>query len=233
MEGRVNMKIAIHQPNYLPWIGYFDKMDQVDKFVILDTAIHSKSGYINRTTIKTPQGSLVLTVPLKNKEQPINELQIENNVNWHASHWKAIEANYKKCTYWVAYKDGFEKLYSRKWDNIASLNIALIKHIAMLLNISTEILLESDFQLNFGSNNARNVNIVSHLGGDVYLSGIGARVYNVESTFNDRHIELVYQDFKHPEYPQRWDKFQHNLSIIDMLFNCGPETMEIIRRQRI
>ena len=226
------MKIAIHQPNYLPWIGYFDKMDQVDTFVILDTANHSKSGYINRTKIKTPQGSLVLTVPLKQKEKPINELEIENNVNWPTRHWKAIEANYKKCPYWADYKDGFEKIYSDKWDKIASLNIALIKHLAMLLTITTKIVVESDFQLDFGHNNARNVNIVSHLGGDIYLSGIGARVYNDESAFHDRHIKLIYQDFKHPEYPQRFRNFHYNLSILDMLFNCGPDTMEIIRQQR-
>lgn len=226
------MKIAIHQPNYLPWIGYFDKMDQVDTFVILDTANHSKSGYINRTQIKTPQGSLVLTVPLKQKEKPINELEIQNNVNWQIRHWKAIEANYKKCTYWADYKDGFEKIYCKKWDNIASLNIALIQHITMLLNITTELVIESDLQLDFGRNNARNVNIVSHLGGDIYLSGIGARVYNDENAFSNRHIKLVYQDFKHPEYPQRWGNFQYNLSILDMLFNCGPDTMAIIRQQR-
>lgn len=227
------MKIAIHQPNYLPWIGYFDKLDQVDKFVILDKATHSKSGYINRTKIKTPQGNLVLTVPLKNKEIPINELKIQNNAKWYVSHWKAIEANYKKCPYWSTYKDGFEKIYQSSWENIAPLNIALIRHITSLLAIKTQIILESDLQMDFGSKNARNVNIVSHLGGDVYLSGIGARVYNDESAFNDHDIKLIYQDFKHPVYPQRWGNFEPNLSIIDMLFNCGPETMEIIRKQRI
>lgn len=227
------MKIAIHQPNYLPWIGYFDKLDQVDKFVILDTATHSKSGYINRTKIKTPQGNLVLTVPLKNKEIPINELKIQNNAKWYVSHWKAIEANYKKCPYWSTYKDGFEKIYQSSWENIAPLNIALIRHITSLLAIKTQIILESDLQMDFGSKNARNVNIVSHLGGDVYLSGIGARVYNDESAFNDHDIKLIYQDFQHPVYPQRWGNFEPYLSIIDMLFNCGPETMEIIRKQRI
>ncbi|MGM9944362.1 MAG: WbqC family protein, partial [Lysinibacillus sp.] len=102
-----------------------------------------------------------------------------------------------------------------------------------LLNIPTEIVLESDFQRDFGSKNERNVNIVSHLGGDVYLSGTGARVYNDESQFHERQIQLIYQDFKHPIYPQRWGDFQPNLSIIDMLFHCGPETIDIIRKQRV
>lgn len=226
------MKIAIHQPNYLPWIGFFDKLDQVDQFVLLDKAFHSKSGYLNRNKIKTPQGTLVLTVPLKNKGKPINEIQIANDSNWQMRHWKIIEANYKKCPFWGAYKDGFEQLYQEEWASISTLNIALIKHINALLNITTKLLLESDFQIDFGSGNTRNVNITSHLNGDVYLSGTGARVYNDISEFNDHHIALVYQDFKHPKYPQRWGEFQPNLSIIDMLFNCGPETIEIIRKQR-
>ncbi|MGM9946338.1 MAG: WbqC family protein, partial [Lysinibacillus sp.] len=160
------MKIAIHQPNYLPWIGYFDKLDQVDKFVILDKALHSKSSYIHRSKIKTPNGSLTLTIPLKNKEQPINELQIASEETWQKKHWKAIESNYKKSAYWLTYKDGFEQLYHEKWTHLAPFNIALIHHIKSLLNIPTEIVLESDFQRDFGSKNERNVNIVSHLGGD-------------------------------------------------------------------
>ncbi|MFF5996101.1 WbqC family protein [Lysinibacillus sp. KU-BSD001] len=226
------MKVAIHQPNYLPWIGYFDKMDQVDRFVILDKADHSKSGYINRSKIKTPNGSLMLTVPLQNKEQPIHALQIATDQKWQMNHWKAIEANYKKSPYWLTYKDGFEQLYQGKWTHLAPFNIALIQHIQSLLNIRADILLESDFQQDFGSKNERNINIVAHLGGDVYLSGIGARAYNDESKFHERQIQLIYQDFTHPIYPQRWGEFLPNLSIIDMLFHCGPETMNMIRQQR-
>lgn len=227
------MKIAIHQPNFLPWIGFFDKLDQVDRFVILDKASHSKSGYLNRNKIKTPEGNFALTVPLKNKGKPINEIQIASDSNWQRSHWKTIEASYKKCPYWHDYKDGFEQLYQKKWVKIAPLNIAIIKHISSLLNITTELLLESDFQMDFGSGNSRNVNITAHLNGDVYVSGTGARVYNDSKEYEDHEITLVYQNFKHPNYPQRWGDFQSNLSIIDMLFNCGPETIEIIRKQRL
>lgn len=226
------MKVAIHQPNYLPWIGFFDKLDQVDKFVLLDKANHSKNGFLNRSKIKTPQGGFQLTVPLKNKGIPINQIQIADNSNWQVNHWKSIEANYKKCPYWSDYKSGFKQLYQRKWEKIASINIALIKHIIALLTITTELLIESDFQIDFGSGNTRNVNITSHLKGEIYLSGTGARVYNDNREFNDHQIKLVYQDFRHPMYPQRWENFQPNLSIIDMLFNCGPETIEIIRKYR-
>ena len=232
-QGSEVLKVAIHQPNYLPWIGFFDKLDQVDKFVLLDKANHSKSGFINRNKIKTPQGSFTLTVPLKNKGVPINQLKIVDNKNWQISHWKTIEAFYQKCPFWNEYKHGFEQIYQQKWQKLAPLNIALIEHIKTLLSITTELMLESDFQIDFGNGNTRNVNITSHLNGDVYLSGTGARVYNDIHEFNANNIELVYQNFIHPEYPQRWGEFQQNLSIIDMLFNCGPETIDIIRKHRL
>lgn len=227
------MKIAIHQPNYLPWIGFFDKLDSVDLFVILDKAHHSKSGYTNRCKIKTPNGPLLLTVPLKNKEQPINLLQINQDGKWHKNHWKAIEANYKNSNFWSLYKDDLQELFHQNWTHMAALNLALIHHIASRLEIHTKIVIESDLKQDFGNKNERNRNIVSYLGGEIYLSGIGAKAYNSESHFTERQIKLVYQDFKHPIYPQRFGSFVPNLSIIDMLFNCGPETMDIIRKQRL
>lgn len=226
------MKIAIHQPNYLPWISYFDKIDQVDKFVILDKAFHTKSGFVHRNKIKTPQGPIMLTVPLKNKEKPIKELLIANETNWRCKHWKIIENNYKNTPFWSLYKEGFEEIFEKEWKYLDSLNITLIKHILSLLSITTEILIESDFNIDFGHGNSRNVNIVSHLGGNIYLSGVGAKVYNDPEEFEKRGIELDYQNFNHPIYVQRFGNFDSHLSIIDLLFNCGPESIELIRKQR-
>lgn len=227
------MKIAIHQPNYLPWIGFFDKMDKVEKFVLLDTAIHSKSGFTNRNKIKTPQGAFWLTVPIKAKEIPINEITIDNKQNWKRSHWKMIESNYKKSNYWSDLKDGFAEIYEADWDKLVDLNIALILHIKTLLGINTEIILESDLKEDFGTGNSRNVNIVKHLDGNVYLSGTGAKVYNEENEFVENNIILVYQQFNHPVYKQRWEDFIPYLSIIDLLFQCGPRAIDIIREQAI
>lgn len=226
------MKVAIHQPNYLPWIGFFDKLDQVDTFVILDTALYSKKGFINRNKIKTPQGDLTLSVPIKAKNKSINEIVIDQNTNWQRRHWKIIESNYQKSKFWDDFKDGFEQIYNQEWEKLSHLNIALIKHINRMLNIETPLLLESDFNRNFGSGNTRNINIVKFIKGTVYLSGIGARKYNDESEFTAHGISLQYQQFIHPKYPQRFGNFVPNLSIIDMIFNCGPETIEIIRNQR-
>ncbi len=226
------MKIAIHQPNSLPWIGYFDKIDQVDKFIILDKALHTKSGFVHRNKIKTPQGPIMLSVPLKNKEKPINELLIANETNWRSKHWKIIKNNYKNTPFWSLYKEGFEEIFEKEWKYLDSLNTTLIKHILSLLSITTEILKESDFKIDFGHGNLRNVNIVSHLGGNIYLSGVGAKVYNNPEEFKNRRIELNYQNFNHPIYSQRFGNFESHLSIIDLLFNSGPESIELIRKQR-
>lgn len=226
------MKIAIHQPNYLPWIGFFDKLDQVDIFVLLDTALYSKSGFINRNKIKTPQGDLMLTVPIKTKNKSINETVIDYTSNWQRKHWKSIESNYRNSSFWNKYKDGFEYLYSQKWLTLSELNIAFIQHINYILAINTPTLIVSDFNKDFGVRNERNINIVKHLKGTEYLSGIGARAYNNELEFTKHNIILSYQSFNHPHYPQRFHTFIPNLSIIDMIFNCGPDTLPIIRKQR-
>ena len=226
------MKIAIHQPNYLPWVGFFDKLDQVDYFVLLDTAIHSKSGFVHRNKIKTPTGPFTLTVPLKNKECPINELLIAKETNWNLQHWRAIELNYKKSPYWHLYKDGFENIFHQEWTYLSDLNITLIEHIASLLSINTHLVKESELNMNFGKRNTRNIKIVSYLNGTIYISGEGARTYNDSQLFKENNIELIYQKFIHPNYRQRWGEFISNLSIIDMLFNCGPSTIEIIRKNR-
>lgn len=226
------MKIAIHQPNYLPWIGFFDKMDQVDRFVLLDTVIHSKSGFTNRNKIKTPQGVLWLTVPLKNKHIPINNLEIANQLNWQQRHWKSIENYYKKSPYWTTYSEELEEIYHDKWRYIADLNLVLIHFFKKVLNIKTETFIGSNFDWDFGTGNLRNMKIVKYFSGDIYVSGVGAKAYNVESDFRRNSITLVYQDFKHPVYPQKWGDFVPQLSILDMLFNCGPKTMDIIRSKR-
>lgn len=227
------MKIAIHQPNFLPWIGFFDKMDQADTFVILDEAAHSNSSSdTNRNKIKTPKGAIWLTVPLTKREIPINEVRIDNSQHWKEKHWETIEKNYKKSKYWNEYKESFEQIYHTHWEKLIDLNMAIINHIKTLLNLNTTIKLESDLQKDFGKGHTRILNIVKHLNGKIYLSGTGAKAYNNEKEFKENQIELIYQDFNHPTYPQSWGDFIPNLSIIDMIFHCGPETIEIIRNQR-
>ncbi|MGM8213370.1 WbqC family protein [Virgibacillus sp. W0430] len=226
------MKVAIHQPNYLPWAGFWDKMDRVNKFILLDTAMFTKSEFIHRNKVKTPEGSKWLTVPIKGKQKPINQLLIENKQKWRASHWTVIYNSYKKSPYFNEYREGFERIYQKKWIKLADLNVTLIHHLKEILEIDTEIIKESDFNVDFGTGNTRNINIIKQLQADRYISGIGAKVYNDEKRFEKNNIQLIYQQFNPPVYPQRWGKFKSHMSIIDMLFNCGPNTMKLIRSSR-
>lgn len=226
------MKVAIHQPNYLPWIGFFDKLDQVDIFVLLDTAIYSKTSYVNRNYVKTPAGKHRLTVPIKEKNRPIHQLVIDNATNWKKTHWRVIESNYKKSLYWDNYSEVFRNVYAQNWERLVEFNVALIHVFVVTLGIETKILLESELERDFGTGNARNVEIVNFLKGTSYISGTGAKVYNNQNEFQEQGITLQYQQFQHPIYTQLWGEFIPNLSMIDMLFTCGPEAMNLLRTRR-
>lgn len=227
------MKISVHQPNYLPWIGYFDKLDQLHSFVILDKVDRPHRGVFNRNYILTPKGKLLLTVPIQKDELQIYKIKIDNSSKWKAKHWGAIEANYKKTPYWTLYSDRFKEIYNREWGILCELNIHMIKLFCEILKIDVKFYRESEFNEDFGTSSERIANIVQKLNGDIYISGGGARAYNNPDDFNSRGIKLLYQNFHHPHYEQKWGKeFTPNLSIIDLIFNHGPDSIDIIRSTR-
>lgn len=227
------MKVSIHQPNYLPWIGYFDKLDQSDCFVFLDKADVSKGSVLNRNYILTPNGKTLLTVPLKKGEKTIQQVQINNSRNWRAKHWASIEASYKKSPFWTLYKDRFQQIYQKEWEFLCELNIAFITLMCELLSIDVKIYRESEFDEDFGKGSERIANIVFKLQGKTYISGRGGRNYNEREDFTQKGIELMYQNFTHPVYDQLWgDSFTDKLSIIDLLFTHGPDSLTIIRSTR-
>ena len=227
------MKVSIHQPNYLPWIGYFNKLDQSDCFVFLDKADVSKGSVLNRNYILSPNGKTLLTVPLKKGEKAIHQVQINNSRNWRVKHWATIEASYKKSPYWPLYKDRFQQIYEKEWEYLCELNIALITLICELLTIDVKIYRESDFYDDFGKGSERIANIVAKLKGTTYISGSGGKKYNNREDFEEKGIELMYQHLTHPVYEQLWgDSFTEKLSVIDLLFTHGPHSIEIIRSTR-
>lgn len=222
------MIIAIHQPNYIPWIGYFYKMAKCDVFVLLDDALHSKGTITNKNKVKTPNGVSTLIVPLSIKEKKINELIICNDGKWNKKHWRIIHDSYMKAPFFNAYAGFFAQVFNSEFETFCELNITLIKEIRRILGISAKLIVASNLNGDFGKGSERNMNICRHLGGDTYLSGLGARKYNDEAAFKEAGIDLIYSDFVHPVYPQLWGEFVSNLSIIDMLFNCGDKSLEIL-----
>ena len=224
------MIVAIHQPNFLPWLGYFYKLSASDVFVFLDDAQYSKNSFINRNKIKTAQGEIWLTIPVKfNFGQAINEVKInDHDSNWREKHLKTILMNYKKAQFFDEIFTLLDSVYKKQnWERLIDINIELFKEIIGYLQLENEIICSSVLQINDQSTE-RLAKIVKKLNGDIYLSGAGGAKYQEEEIFKRENITLKYSNFTHPTYQQLWHSFVPNLSIIDVLFNCGKQTRNLL-----
>lgn len=226
-----NRIIAIHQPNFLPWLGFFYKILKSDVFVFLDNVQFSKNSYTNRVKIKTPVGEQWLTVPIfQNFGQIIKEVKINNSINWREKHLKTLEMNYKKSGFFSEVISIIEKIYySNHWVFLSELNIDLIFAICDYLGIKNNFCLASELNIT-GKSTELLISIVKNLRGNVYLSGSGGINYQDEMMFEKNSISLIYSDFNHPKYTQLWSaEFIKGLSIIDLLFNYGKKSINILR----
>lgn len=225
------MIVAIHQPNYLPWLGYFYKIARADMFVLLDNVQYSKNGFINRNRIKTPQGAAWLTVGVLTKGsfgQSIKDVEINNSLPWASTHVKSIHQNYSKAPYFMDYIALLEDIYRQHWEKLADLNESIIKVICRALGIGgVEFKMASELDVS-GQSTELLVGICRTLGADTYLSGPSGRKYIDEELFRNEGISLRYSDFKHPAYGQLWGDFIPDMSIIDLIFNEGERSLEIL-----
>ena len=224
------MRVAVQQPQYIPWLGYFHKIASSDLFVLLDTVQYKKREFQNRNRIKTPSGPLWLTIPVLSKGhhlQKINEVKIDNQERWREIHLHSLERNYARAPYFKKYSDFLDEIYKREWTHLSEINIATIKYLVKALEINTPIILESKIGTNKTST-ARVIEICQSVGADIYLSGQGGKDYIDENLFARSGIKLEYQEFVHPVYPQLHDSFIPYLSALDLLFNCGPEARLIL-----
>ena len=225
------MIVAIHQPQYLPWIGYFDKMRRADVFCYLNDVQYKKNEWQNRNRIKTAQDWQWLTVPVCYRfPEKINEVRINNTTRWSKKHLQALKTNYNRAPYFKAYISIFEDIFSREWEFVSELNIHLIELLKDALKmpekttiISSELTLRED-------PTDRLIDICNALGADTYLAGQGGADYMDTTRFAKNGLKVITQEFKHPAYPQLFKDFKSHLSIVDLLFNCGPESMDMIRR---
>lgn len=217
--------VAIHQPNYLPWLGYFDKVAQADTFVIFDD-IQLPSGahhYETRATIKGARAILELNIPIRGRNQ---DLLIKDAVfadsTWIRKHLRSIEVAYEKTQYFNNYFPQLEEIYLSGCTGLAGFNTMLIKLIASFMGIKTEIVRSSELGIKT-QGEQKILDIIKKLGGDRYISGAGAgsKRYIVPEHFKEAGIELVWQDFKHPVYQQTRGEFVPGLSAIDYLMNTG------------
>ncbi len=225
-------KIAISQSNYIPWKGYFDLIAFVDEFVIYDDMQFTKRDWRNRNKIKTPKGAQWLTVPVKTKGkylQKINQTEINGNA-WQKKHWGNIIRSYSKSKFFKEISDELEAYYLKKeYTTITELNIDLIKLICNYLNIKTIIRNSKEFQLK-GDRTEKLVDICEQLSADIYVSGPSAKSYINNYSFFRRKIEIIWFNYEdYPIYDQLWGDFVHQISILDLLFNCGPNSKNYLK----
>jgi hypothetical protein len=225
------MLVGIHQPHYLPWLRYLEKIARSDVFIVLDDVQYEKNGFQNRNKIKTAQGWSYLTVPvLKPTLRPICEIEIDKKSGWAEKHRRAIEMSYRKAPYFAEYWPALDKLYRAEWSRLGDLNSAMLEVYVRQLGITTPLRFSSRMAV-AGEATERLVNLCRAVGGDEYLSGAYAiHAYLDPSVMRDAGIRLAFQEWKAPEYPQLYPAagFIPDLSIVDLLFNAGPQSLELL-----
>lgn len=228
------MILSVHQPQYIPWLGYFDKIAKSDCFVLLDTVQYKPREFQNRNKIRTKDGWIWLSVPVVSKgkgRQRIGDLEIDNSFPWQHKHKGSLETWYGKTRFFDEIFPFFENVYNRNWEKLVDLNLHIIEYILKQLDIRTPIYFESALDIK-NTKTDRIIEICQNLKADTYLSGIGGKEYLEEEKFSQAGLKLMYQDFHHPVYQQQFMKdsadFISNLSTIDLLFNEGPKARETL-----
>ncbi|MDD3050034.1 MAG: WbqC family protein [Candidatus Cloacimonetes bacterium] len=217
-------RAAIIQSNYIPWKGYFHIINSVDVFIFLDSVQYTSRDWRNRNRIITSNGSIWLTVPVSATGKLIKEKKIISG-DWQEKHFQTFKRYYCRSPFWEKYLPFLEELYLHKrWNYLSDLNQFAIRRISEYLGISTSFLQDSELT-EIQGRNERIIHLLKQIEADVYVSGPAALAYLDEKKFDKNGIKL--EIFNYPEYkvyPQLWGKFQHEVSILDMLLNLGDET---------
>jgi hypothetical protein len=228
------MKIAIHQPQYLPWLGYFDKLDSADVFIILDTVQFKKHEWQNRNRIRTKDkdGWQWLTVPILDRfPERIDQVEINGRTDWQRKHAQALRLHYGKAPHWEPLGPELLSLLERSWARICDLNVAVLDLLCRHLGIAARRVMASTLSAR-EEQTGRLIDLCLAVGGTIYLAGQTGAQYMDLGQFSAAGIQVHAQAYRHPEYSQRYTPFVSHLSVVDLLFNCGPESLGIIRSGR-
>lgn len=230
------MKISINQPAYLPWLGYFDRIDFADIHIVLDHVQFEKNSFVNRNKLISNKGPQWITLPITKGDKgeiTINKIKSFQNKKWIKKHLRTIIQNYSKTPFFSDYYFPINKALSSQIDNSNFLEIVemLNKLFLKFLHIKTPIVYSSE--LNFHSKKSNLVlDICKYYKASVYLSGINGKNYLETGDFINKNIEVLYQSYKHPIYSQNDSNFTPYLSILDLLFHEGPNSINILRQGR-
>lgn len=231
-------KVAIIQSNYIPWKGYFDIINQVDHFVFLDSAQYTVRDWRNRNKLKSAHGIKWLTIPNNGTQSvKINQVKIDNSIDWRNKHLNFMEMNYAKGEYFCEVYPIIRSWYYKKdWEGLSDFNQFVIKEICWRIGINTKFHNSDEFDLIPGKNE-NIIHLLKQLNGDLYLSGPAALDYLKSELFAAAGIDLKIMDYSnYSTYNQPWQEFFHHVSILDLLFcrgwNCLKYLTQITTEQR-
>jgi hypothetical protein len=223
------MKVGMIQPNFLPWRGYFDFIDDVDLFIIYDDVKYTHRDWRNRNKIKTNNGLKWISVPvIHNSNTLINEALIDYSSRWVEKQIKTITLSYQNAKYFEVYSKELFNILMAKPKLLSELNYNLIKWIMKELEINTRLQFASEFKKT-GSKFDKPLKILKLVGATEYLSGPTAKEYTEINKYNNANIKVEYKEYNYKEYPQLWGSFLPNVSILDLLFNCGDNSREFLK----
>lgn len=218
--------VAISQSNYIPWKGYFDMINMVDEFILYDDMQYTRRDWRNRNKIKTPNGLLWLTIPVKTKGKFFQKIKdtFVSDPDWAAKHWRTLSYNYASAPYFDSYREIFEELYLGSIPpRLSEINYRFLFAICGLLGIKSKLSWSSDYHIIEGKTE-RLVDLCKQAGAKEYISGPAAKNYIDPVLFEQAGIKLTFMDYSgYPEYQQLYPPFEHGVSIIDLIFHTGSD----------
>ena len=230
------MIVAAHQPHYLPWLGYLDKLAKADVFVVMDDLQYEAQNFQNRQRIKLDTGAAWLTVPVQRGTQGdrIGDKRIDNGGNpkqhWQRRTWLTLQTHYRRAPGWARFAEELRAIYARPWQSLLELDLAMLDFARTALQIKTPILRSSSFTLRAGKTE-RLIDLCKQLGARAYLSGSGGSAEYLDAEQMGRAgIGVIWQSFAHPAYPQRYPErgFVSHLGFLDLLLNCGDASRDVL-----
>ena len=230
------MILAAHQPSYLPWLGYLDKMAKADVFVVMDDLQYEAQNFQNRNRVKLNNGPAWLTVPLERhgQDERICDKRIQNGgsarEHWQRKTWLTLKTHYGRAPFFARYADELLEVYSRPWDRLVDVDAHVLDLARRWFGITRPVLHSSSLGLQ-GQKTDRIIDLCRKVGAKVYLSGRGGSTgYLDVEALRRAGIAVMWQSFAHPVYPQRYSTlgFVPNLAFLDLLFNCGPDSRDIL-----
>lgn len=223
-------KIAVIQSNYIPWKGYFDIINLVDEFILYDDVQYTNRDWRNRNIILTPVGPQWMTIPVyHDRGMKISDVKAVDN-RWRKKHWNTLTMNYARANYFEEYRSIFEKLYLKETkEKLSEINYAFIVTINRILGITTRLSWSWDYQ-SIGNKAERLMNFCLQAGADEYVSGPAAKGYLEEDLFKENQIKLTWMDYSgYPQYNQLFLPFVQKVTILDLIFNMGPEARNYMK----